>query len=116
MKHSIGLTIPAATTTTMFTVPEGYVAEMDLLYIHNKSVTNKTIDVYWQHAHDPTHQIYILDDKLLSSKDYLQFSDGTVVLQAGDALKVLTETDSDYTVIVTFDLRKEKPLYTFLNA
>lgn len=116
MKHSIGLTIPAATTTTMFTVPEGYVAEVDMLYIHNKTSANKLVDAYWQHAHNPSHQIYIVYQKTLSSKDYLKFDTGSVVFQAGDSLKVLTETGSDFSVIVTFDLRKEKPLYTFLNA
>ena len=112
MKHSIGLTIPANTPTTVFTVPQGYVAELSLLFLSNHTSSSKQVSVWWEHAHDPSHDIYIVFQKSLNSKDYLQFSDGTVVMQQGDALKMTTETASDYTILVTFDLRKEKPLYT----
>lgn len=113
MKHSIGKTIPAATPTTLFTVPQGYVAELSLLFLSNHTTSAKTVSVYWEHAHDPTHDIYIVNQKSLSSKDYLQFSDSSIIMQSGDSLKIDTETGSNYTVIVTFDLRKEMPLYTF---
>ena len=116
MKHSIGLTITANTLTTIITVPEGYVAEVDMIYTHNESASNKHVSIYWQHAHNPAHQIYVLYQHIVSSKDYYKFDNGSIVLQAGDTLNILTETGSTYSVIATFDLRKEKPLYTFLNA
>jgi hypothetical protein len=113
MKHSIGITLPAATTTTVFTVPNGYVAEVDMLFISNHSGNNKTVSAYWQHAHDPSHQIYIIDGYPLAAKGFVQFSDGSVVFQQGDSLKVAPETGSDMSVIVTFDLRKEAQILTF---
>jgi hypothetical protein len=113
MKHSVGITLPAATTTTVFTVPNGYVAEVDMLFISNHSGNNKTVSAYWQHAHDPSHQIYIIDGYPLATKGFVQFSDGSVVFQQGDSLKVTPEADSDMSVIVTFDLRKEAQILTF---
>lgn len=115
MKHSIGRTITPATLTEIMQVPAGYVAEVDMLFVTNNTVSSKTIDVYWEHAHDPAHHIYILQQTPVNSKAYLQFSQGSVVFQAGDRLMATTEAASDFALIVTFDLRKEQPLYAFPN-
>jgi hypothetical protein len=113
MKHSVGISLPAGTATTVFTVPNGYVAEVDMLFISNHSGNNKVVSAYWQHAHDPTHQIYIIDGYPLATKGFVQFSDGTVIFQQGDSLVVTPEASSDMSVIVTFDLRKETQILTF---
>jgi hypothetical protein len=116
MKHSIGITVPAASETTIFTVPQGYVVDLSLLFLSNHTAGNKTVSVWWEHEHDPTHDIYIVYQKSLNAKDFLQFSDASVVMQQGDSLKIITESGSDFTVIVTFDLRKEKPIYAFPDS
>ena len=113
MKHSIGKTIPAATLTEIFTVPEGFVAEVDMLFIANHTSGSKTASVYWEHAHDASHKIYIVYEKSLSAKEFLQFSNGSVVFKPGDSMWMLTESGSDYSVIVTFDLRAAPAMYTF---
>lgn len=115
MKHSIGKVLVPATPTTIFTVPQGYVAEVDMLFVSNHTSSNKTITVFWEDVDPaPATEIDILFQKSLNAKEFLQFSDGSIVLQAGDSIKATSETASDYTVIVTFDLRKEKPLYAFI--
>ena len=113
MKHSLGVTVPAATLTEVFTVPQGFVAEMDMLFIANHTSGAKTASVYWQHAHDAAHKIYIIYQKSLSAKEFLQFANGSVVFKPGDSLWVLTESGSDYTLISTFDLRNAPSMYTF---
>jgi hypothetical protein len=113
MKHSVGITLPAGTATTVFTVPKGYVAEVDMLFISNHSGNNKTVSAYWQHEHDPTHQIYIIDAYPLATKGFVQFSGGSIIMQQGDSLVVTPEATSDMSVIVTFDLRKETQILTF---
>lgn len=115
MKHSIGITPTPAVLTEVFTVPNGYVAEVDMLFVSNHTTSAKTIDVYWEHAHDTSHKIYILNQTPVNAKEFLQFSNGSVVFQEGDKMMCLTEAASAYTVIVTFDLRKQQPLYTFPN-
>lgn len=111
MKHSIGRTLPASTTTEILVVPNGYIADLSLLFISNTSGSTGSISVYWQHAHDTNHKIYILNGTSLNSKDYLQFSNGNVILKSGDSLK-LTPTQ-EMNVIVTFDLLQAPPLYAF---
>lgn len=111
MLHSIGRTLPASTETEMLVVPNGYVAHLNMLFISNTSGSTGTITVYWQHAHDSAHKVYILNGKSLGSKDYIQFSNGTVVLKSGDSLK-LTPTQ-EMNVIASFDLLQAPPLYAF---
>jgi hypothetical protein len=115
MKHSIGVDIPANTLTELFTVPNGYVADVDMVFVTNNGTGNKHASVYWQHGHDANHKIYILKEATISAKTYVQFTNGSVVFKSGDSMKVLTETGATIAVIATFDLRKEPPLYTFPN-
>jgi hypothetical protein len=115
MKHSIGIDIPANTLTEVFTVPNGYVADVEMLFVSNNGTGNANASVYWQHEHDSDHKIYILKDKTISAKEFLQFSNGSVVFKSGDSMQVLTAAASTFALIVTFDLRKEPPLYTFPN-
>jgi len=113
MKHSVGKTITTTgSDVELFTVPQGYVAEVDTLFISNSAGSTAAVSVYWQHAHDADHKIYIINGKNLGSKDYILFTGGSIVLKAGDSLQVQTNT-SDISYIATFDLRKQLPMYTF---
>jgi hypothetical protein len=113
MKHSIGITVTPNTLTEVFTVPAGFEAEVDMLFVSNHTSGSKWIDVYWEYGNDPTNKIYILFQKGLDSKNFLQFSNGSVVFLAGDSMNVKTENGSDYTLLVTFDLRPAAPKYNF---
>ena len=112
MKHSVGKVIPADTLTELFKVPAGYKAEVNTLFASNHTGNNKTITLYWQHAHDITHKIYIVFDYVLHANNYLKFSD-SMVMQSGDSLQVLTESGSEMSVIASFDLRKEPQTVAF---
>lgn len=111
MKHSIGKTIPAATDTTLFVVPPGYVAHVSLVFISNTSGSTGSVTFHWEHGHDASHKIYILNSKTISSKDYLQFSEGLLIMKEGDSL--IFNPTNEMNVIVTFDLLQRQPLYTF---
>ena len=113
MKHSVGKTITTTgSNVELFTVPAGYVAEVETLFISNTAGSTASVSVFWEHAHDATHQIYIINGYSLNAKDYLLFSNGSIVLKSGDSIKVQTST-SGISYIATFDLRKELPMYTF---
>lgn len=111
MKHSIGRTLPAGVETEILIVPNGYIADMSMLFISNTSGSTGSITVYWQHAHSASHKIYILNGYSLNAKDFLQFSNGNLILKSGDSLK-LTPTQ-EMNVIATFDLLQAPPLYSF---
>jgi hypothetical protein len=112
MKHSVGKVIQPATLTELFKVPAGYKAEVSTLFASNHTGNNKFITLYWQHAHDINHKIYIVTDYVINANNYLQFSD-SMVMQSGDSIQVLTEAGSDMSVIASFDLRKEQAVLAF---
>lgn len=115
MRHSVGISLTAGIDNTVFTVPQGYKAEVDMLFISNLDANNKTTTAYWQHAHDINHKIKIIDAYPMASHTYIQFSNGSVVFQQGDSLVVKPQAGATQSVIVTFDLRKEPQTVAFPN-
>ena len=112
MKHSVGKVIQPATLTELFKVPAGYKAEVSTLFASNHTGNNKFITLYWQHAHDINHKIYIVTAYVINANNYLKFSD-SMVMQSGDSIQVLTEAGSEISVIASFDLRKEQAVLAF---
>ena len=107
MKHSIGKLLTAGSANTLFTVPTGYKAEVSLLFVSNHTGNNKTISAYWQHAHDITHQIIIVDSYPLAATEFIKFDGSTIVMQAGDSMVLTPEAASAMSAIATIDLYKE---------
>ena len=112
MKHSVGKVIQPATLTEVFKVPAGYKAEVSTLFASNHTGNNKFITLYWQHAHDINHKIYIVTAYVINANNYLKFSD-SMVMQSGDSIQVLTEAGSEMSVIASFDLKKEQAVLAF---
>jgi len=113
VKHSVGKQLTAGVANTIFVVPQGYKAEVDLLFISNLDANNKTTTAYWQHAHDINHKIKIIDLYPMSSHSYLQFSNGSIVMQQGDSFVIQPQEGATQSCIITFDLRKEPQTVAF---
>ena len=112
MFHTIGKVIQPATLTELFKVPAGYKTKVSTLFASNRQGNNKHISMYWQHAHDIDHKIYIITEYALNANDYVQFSD-SMVMQSGDSIQVLTEAASLMNVMASFDLYREAPTAAF---
>ena len=113
MKHTIGLQLTAGVNNTVLTVPAGYKAEVSLLFISNLDANNKTTTAYWEHAHNTAHKIYIIDTYPMASHSFIQFSNGSIVMQSGDKFVVKPEAGATQSVLLTFDLRKEAGTLAF---
>ncbi len=93
----------AAVNTTLYTVPTGYYASIQLIYAHNTGGGTKHVTVQWYDASTAT-VFDILSQYPLNAKEYLQFDGNAyIVMEEGDQFRVLTETGSTYTVIATFE-------------
>ena len=99
---SVGINPTAGTTTTVYTVPTGYYALFNLLYVHNTGANNKTLTVQWYDASADT-AIDILTAVPYTAKQYTQFSDAYVVFEEGDQLRVTPEATSAFAIIATFE-------------
>lgn len=80
---------------TLYTCPPNCRARVPLVYIVNANGT-VTVTFEWYRAADTTHY-YILSGKNLSTGEFVQLSDGYIVLEPGDKLEV---TPSGTTPIV----------------
>jgi hypothetical protein len=99
---SVGKNLTAAVETTIYTVPTGYQAQWNLMYLHNGGGNTKTITVSWYDKSEDT-TINIFDAYSLASKDYFKFDGGAyVVLEEGDTVTMTSESGSSFYAICTF--------------
>jgi hypothetical protein len=99
---SVGINPTAGATTTVYTVPTGYYALFNLLYVHNTGGSTKDITVQWYDA-SAAATIDILTAVTYNSKTYTQFDNAYVVMEEGDQLRVTPEAGSAFAVIATFE-------------
>ena len=104
---SVGKNLAAGVETTIYTVPTGYTAEWELLYLHNSSGNTKTITVDWYDDSENAH-IAVLTTYSMAAKDYFKFDGGArVVMDEGDQVHISTEAGSAFTVICTFKIERK---------
>lgn len=104
---SIGLNLTAAALTTVYTVPTGYYAKWNLMYLFNNTGSTKTIAAWWHDA-SASADLYVTDNSI-SSKNYVRMDGGAyVVLDEGDKVMMQSEAGSSFSTICTFELFKKE--------
>ena len=107
-EQSVGLNLVANTLTTVYTVPKGYYAKWNLMYVFNGTGSTKSITAYWTDSSTST-DIYVLNANNVNSKDYIKMDGGAyVVLEEGDTVKMQSEAGSTFSTICTFELVKKQ--------
>ena len=104
---SVGLNLTADTLTTVYTVPTGYYAKWNLMYLFNNTGSTKSITAYWT-DHSASADIYVQNGTIASS-GYVRMDGGAyVVLEEGDTVKMQSEAGSTFSTICTFELFKKE--------
>lgn len=105
---TVGLNLTANTLTTVYTVPTGYWAKWNLMYIFNGTGSTKTFTAYWTDT-SAGADIYVLNANNVSSKEYIRMDGGAyVVMEAGDKVMMQSEAGSTFSTICTFELFKKE--------
>lgn len=105
---SVGLNLTAATLTTVYTVPTGYYAKWNLMYLFNGTGSTKHCTVYWNDSSAAT-DIYVLNENTVTSKEYIRIDGGAyVVMEEGDKVYMQSEVGSTFSTICTFELYKKE--------
>ena len=100
---SVGKNLTAATLTTVYTVPTGYYAKWNLMYLFNNSGSTKSIAVYWTDSSESA-DIYV-HNSTIAGGGYVRMDGGAyVILEEGDTVKMLSEAGSTFSTICTFEL------------
>ena len=104
---SVGVNLTSGAATTIYTVPLGYFAKWNLMYIFNNSGSTKSISVYWRDSSTSTN-IYVQDGGI-AAKNYVRMDGGAyVVLEEGDTVVMQDEAGSSFSTICTFELFKKE--------
>lgn len=104
---SIGLNLTAGTLTTVYTIPTGYWAKWNLMYLFNNTGSTKTIASYW-HDSSSASDIYVYNTTIPSG-NYVRMDGGAyVVLEEGDKVMMQSEAGSTFSTICTFELIKKE--------
>jgi hypothetical protein len=104
---SVGVNLTSATATTIYTVPLGYFAKWNLMYIFNNSGSTKSISAYWRDS-SASADIYV-HNGTIASKSYVRMDGGAyVVLEEGDTVVMQDEAGSSFSTICTFELFKKE--------
>jgi hypothetical protein len=108
-KFSVGVHPTANTETTIITVPKNQkiIITNILVTSHSGSGNNKTADLWWEHGHDASHDIYLFNDKNFAHADTYILSDINLVIREDDKIKCLTEAGSTFSYIITFELHPD---------
>ncbi len=104
---SVGVNLTAATLTTIYTVPTGYYAKWNLMYLFNNGGSTKSIAVYWT-DHSASADIYVHNGTVAGSNYVRQDGGAYVVLEEGDTVKMTSEAGSTFSTICTFELFKKE--------
>jgi hypothetical protein len=103
---SVGLNLTANTLTTVYTVPTGYSAKWNLMYLFNNTGSTKSITAYWTDT-SASADIYV-HNSTIASGSYVRMDGGAyVVLEEGDMIKMQSEAGSSFSTICTFELFKK---------
>ena len=104
---SVGLNLSSGTTVTVFTVPVGYYAKWNLMYLFNNSGSTKSISVYWRDSSTSTN-IYVHNGTIAAGSYARQDGGAYVVLEEGDTVVMQDEAGSSFSTICTFELVKKE--------
>jgi len=114
MLYTKNANVTTTAESTIVTIPSGYVAHWNMLFVVNLGGSTNGAGIYVAKA-DST-RIDILGGGNVSSKEYILLTDGIFVLQAGDAIKAYTTAAGDMEFVVTFDLLEQAPTFVNFNG
>ena len=102
---TVATNLTAGATTAVYTVPKGCKAIATLLFLSNHTGSSKAITASW-YDHSDTTTVDIVASKSLGSKDYIQFSNGRMVMDEYDELRCTPEAGATMSVIFTVEIHQ----------
>jgi len=101
------VTLTDTNPAALFTVPNGFVANIGFVFAANHGGSTNSVQVWWESS-GAVPQLYLFDGVNINSKDNLILSDGgscpLFVLHSGEVFKAQSGSAGDVEVAVTFDL------------
>lgn len=100
--RSVGTNLTAGTSNVVYTCPDNFTGYMTLLFVTNHGSGNKTLTVEWYDKTTNTWY-YILGGYVLSAYNFIKLSEGYLVFNAGDQMRITPEAGSNMSAVVTVE-------------
>ena len=114
MLYTKNANVTTTDVATIVTIPNGYVAHWNMLFVSNLGGSTNGAGLYVDKA-DST-RVDILGGGNVSAKEYILLSDAVFVLQPGDSVKAFTTSSGDMEFVITFDLLEAPAVFNNFNG
>ena len=114
MLYTKNVNATSTTEQTIVTIPDGYVAHWNMLYVVNIGGSTNGANLKVEEADATT--IDILGGGNISANEYLLLTDGIFVLQQGDSIVCSLTASGDMEFVVTFDLLEQPATFVNFNG
>lgn len=102
-EYTVGKNLTAGTANTLYTVPRAHKAIATLLFIAHGAGSTASISAAWYDTSEDS-SVTILAGKNLGAGEFIQFSDGRLVLDEGDSIIITPASGSTFSAILTVEL------------
>lgn len=102
---TVGENLTAGVSNTVYTVPKGCKAIATLLFLSNYGGSSKSFTATW-YDNSENDSTTIMGGKSIGAGDYIQFSQGRMVMDEYDQLRVTPEATSSFSVIFTVEIHQ----------
>ena len=102
---TIGKNLTAGVSNTIYTVPKGCKAIATLMFLSNGGGSTSSISAHWNDTSESA-DITILGGKSVGAGDYVQFTQGRMVMDEYDEVHVIPAAGSTFSVIFTIELHQ----------
>ena len=100
--RTVGANLTAEVEKEVYTCPNNFTAKVDLIFVTNNTNGNKSITIQWfDYTTDANYNI--APAVVIAAYQFLQLSDGYLVLNSGDKLKFTSSAGSDMSVVVSVE-------------
>ena len=114
MLYTKNVNVTTTAVSTLVTIPNGYVAHWNMLYISNLGNQNNHATVYVNKSDGTV--LNIINGYTISNKNFLLFSDVVLVLQPEDVVMCSTDSAGDMEFVITFDLLEAPAVFNNFNG
>lgn len=102
---TVGQNLTAGSSNTVYTVPKGCKAIATLLMVSNYGGSSKSFTAQW-YDHTDSAAVTIVGGKSVGAGDYVMFSQGRMVMDEYDELRITPEASSTFSVIFTVEIHQ----------
>lgn len=99
---TVGANLTAEVEKTVYTCPNNFTAKVELVFVTNNTNGNEAITIKW-FDYSANEDYFISPSYVISAFNFLQLSNGYLILNSGDQLKFTSSAGSTMSAVVSVE-------------